>query len=98
MQGRISRKRARISIVLMVAACVLVLLGVILDFKPCMFLGVLLLIAALCLLPWKCPHCGRTFKSMPQWSTYGSYHCSHCGKRVAYDDEPEDPNESQTPQ
>lgn len=96
MQGRISRKKARVSIVLMIAACALVLLGVVLDFKPCMLSGVILLVVALCLLPWKCPNCGKRYKSMPQWSTYGSYRCPHCGKRVAYDDEPDEAVEDPT--
>lgn len=96
-QGRISRKQARISIVLVVVACALVLVGVIVDLKPCMLFEVILMVAALCLLPWRCPHCGRNFKSMPQWSTYGSYHCAHCGERTAYDDEPEAPEDAQRP-
>ena len=96
MQGRISRGKARVSIVLMIAACALVLLGVVLDFKPCMLAGVILLVVALCLLPWKCPNCGKRYKSMPQWSNYGSYRCVHCGKRVAYDDEPDEAAEDPT--
>lgn len=90
MKGRISRKKARVAIVLMVAACALVLLGVIADFKPCMLVGVILLLIALCLLPWKCPNCGKRCKLTPQWSEYGSTRCVHCGIRVAYDDEPDE--------
>lgn len=95
MKERLSRKRTQVSIVLIVVGCLLVLIGVILDFKPCMFSGVLLMIAALLTLQRKCPYCGRYCKATPQWSAPGTYHCPHCGKRLAYDDEPEELDDPQ---
>ena len=87
MNGKLSRKWARISIVCMgifLAGC----LGAFLTNRSGFYLvGVPFVIAALIIkfVFLRCPGCGRG-GAVPQWSRSGTYHCPMCGAKLEYDD------------
>ena len=87
MKGRLSRTRARASIVLFAVGLALLLAGYFAEGWVPTILAVVFVIAGMAARPWKCPCCGRQISPMPQWSQPGKYHCPYCGNRFAYDDE-----------
>ena len=87
MNGKLSRKWARISIV-----CIGVFLtgGLVTCFTnhPVGILaGLPFAIASLVIkfVVLRCPGCGRS-AAVPQWSKSGTYFCPRCGIRLEYDD------------
>lgn len=90
MRNRISRTRARISIVLFIVGLALLVVGYFVDGWITTIPALLLVIVGMVVRPWKCPTCGKYASPAPQWSQPGKYHCSYCGSRFAYDDEPEE--------
>ena len=88
MNGKLSRKWARISIVcigIFLACC----LATFLTNRAAFWLGgtpfmiAALIIKYVCL---RCPGCGRG-GAVPQWSKSGTYHCPLCGIKLEYDDQ-----------
>ena len=90
MRNRLSRTRARLSIVLFAVGIVCLLTGYFVEGWLPTILGVALAAVGILVRPWKCPVCGKRVSPMPQWSQPGKYHCPYCGNRFSYDDEPEE--------
>lgn len=82
-----SRKRARVSILLFAFCLLCLLLTVITQKVLLVVVSVLVAGAAIAVRPWKCPACGKHIGSRPQWTMPGKYHCTYCGNRMVYDDE-----------
>lgn len=90
MRNRISRLKARISIVLFVVGIAGLLVSMVSDGWTPTIVGVVCCMAAVFLRMGKCPTCGRQCSPLPQWSEPGKYHCAFCDARFAYDDEPDE--------
>ena len=88
MNGKISRKWARISIVCMgifLAGCLVAILS---NHFVFWLAGVPFMIAALVIkfVVLRCPGCGHG-GAVPQWSkAQRVYHCPRCGAKLEYDD------------
>ena len=87
MKKRMSRAKARISIVLLALAVAALIAGYFVDGILTTVVAVVFVIAAILSRIGKCPTCGKSASPMPQWSEPGKYHCPYCGSRFAYDDE-----------
>ncbi len=83
---KLSRKWARISIVLLAAGALLACLGVIIDSYVPEIPGFALMTAAVAvkLTRLRCPYC-RSFTTTPQWFRSGNKKCSKCKKLLEYD-------------
>ncbi len=90
MRNRLSRTKARLSIVLFAVGVACLLTGYFVEGWLPTILGVVLAVVGMVVRPWKCPVCGKRVSPAPQWSQPGKYHCAYCGSRFAYDDEPEE--------
>ena len=87
MNRGLSRRRARISLVLFAVGLLGLLAGMVRDGWFTTGIGVVFCFGGILLRPSGCPGCGRKVSPLPQWSEAGKYHCPHCGSRLAYDDE-----------
>jgi len=87
MEVKLSRARARVSIILLAAALVLLFAALLSNKGLPAGLGVAAAAAAMLVRQWKCPNCGRRISPRPQWGQPGKYHCPCCGNRFVYDDE-----------
>lgn len=89
MKGRLSRKRARATIILFgVGLIALIISYVSVSWVP-IIVAVVTIFAAMMIRPGNCPNCGRRVNPMPQWSAPGKNECPYCRNRLAYDDEKE---------
>lgn len=88
MGKKLSRIKARISIVLFAVGLAGLLGSMVTKGWVMTIVGVVFCMGAIFLRMGKCPTCGRQCSPMPQWSEPGKYHCTYCGSRFAYDDEP----------
>lgn len=95
MKNRLSRKKTRLAIILMVVGMAVIVGGIGLMERSMVlseivaFSGLGVFFAALALWPTQCPACGERGRYPAQWSQPGRYHCVHCGAKLAYDDEEE---------
>lgn len=83
---RISRKQVRLSTLMLIGGMVLMVLAVTLEVRPLLWIGTVSLVASAFVKP-ACPHCGKRFRFVAQWSGSSDYCCSYCRQRINYDDE-----------
>lgn len=83
---KMSRKWARLSIVLLAAGAALACAGVMLDQIAPIIPGFVLMLAAVAikLTKLRCPNCGA-FTTTPQWSGNGNKRCKKCNQPIKYD-------------
>lgn len=90
MGKKLSRVRARVSIILLVVGIACLTVGIMRQGgRPLLVAGVVIALASMPVRPWGCFECGRKVTPKPQWSGKGKYHCPYCGARFVYDDEQE---------
>ena len=87
MNGKLSRKWARISLIcigIFLAGCLIACLT---NYFLVWLLGIPFMIASFVIkfVVLRCPGCGRG-GAIPQWSKSGTYHCPMCGIKFEYDD------------
>ena len=83
----ISRLRTRLSIVCLAVGVISLLMSMAREGWLTTILGVGGCVAAMVILPFGCPNCGKKIAPKPQWSEPGKYFCPYCGNRMFYDDE-----------
>lgn len=86
MKKQLSRKKARIMLVLVYGGLAVTLFGYVVQDGILIGGGLAAIFVGLC-FSQACPHCGKHPRYTPQWSGQGKYYCSFCGERLSYDDE-----------
>lgn len=87
-----SRKRARIAIVLLRIAIPLLCMGMMTDSTWLILVSIGFSLAGLAIPTHRCPHCGKRFEVMrsdvgAHWSKPDEGYCRECGKLLKYDDQ-----------
>ena len=90
MRGRLSRKRARATIVLFAVGLIALIASYVAEGWLPIVVAVITIFGGMMIRPGKCPTCGRRVNPMPQWSQPGKNTCPYCRNRLAYDDETEE--------
>lgn len=87
MKKYISRTRHRLTFTLLIAFCVLLLIGNILENGVLRMVSIFLFIVAVILLfaTNRCPHCGDFFRGL-YWSRANAGYCRKCGELMEFDD------------
>ena len=89
----LSRKRARIAIVLLWIGIPISFLGAFTKNLWLLWLGMAVLVAAVATPNHLCPHCGKfletgRWENIIHWSKPDEGYCRHCGSLLKYDDQP----------
>ena len=89
MKRRMSRKRARATIILFGVGLIALIASYVAEGWLPIIVSVITIFAAMMIRPGVCPTCGKRVNPMPQWSAPGKTECPYCHNRLAYDDEEE---------
>lgn len=89
MKTGVSRKKARIAILILALVVILILAGVIAKKAVILMIGAIVLLAdyVLILSTTRCPNCGEYFYGLHWSSKKDAGVCKKCGEPLLYDDQ-----------
>ena len=87
MKKYVSRRKNRVTLILVFSFTFLLLVGYVLSNRVIMLISVPLFIASVILMfsTNRCPYCGEYFRGL-YWSKPNAGYCSKCGKLIEFDD------------
>ena len=88
MKKRVSRRKNRVALLLLVAFAFVVVTGYLCASGPVMLASLPLLLAgaAVMLTVNRCPNCGEHFRGL-YWARENAGYCSRCGELIEFDGE-----------